>query len=346
MLRRVSRAPLTSALVLACLFGAGARADIVDRLDEPAAEIAASQWWNGTAPKLADLRGRVVVLHVSDPARATSKAFVPNLVKLRDAYKAAPVTFIEVVENDDQAVATAYAADAASGVTWLVGWDGTGALLRGYPGTSVPRTYVIGPDGKVAWHAHVMALTKEILDAQVTRCSFGDNKAVPAAARVAAKAMLDLRFGDAIVAADKVFTDRYAGDDAKAYCAKVKKEVARYYAFQKGVVDALIKDLDWAAAYHRIERMLVVYKGTDHLPEVEKRKAELDANPRVKYIVAAQKELDQIVEHIDREDVKGLEKIVEKLKAFQENYPDSAPAKKAGEWIEECERRIARRRAK
>jgi hypothetical protein len=342
----VSRAFLPAALVLACLGGAGARADIVDRLDEPAAEIAAAQWWNGAAPKLADLRGRVVVLHVSDPARATSKAFVPNLVKLRDAYKDAPVTIVEVVENEDQAIAAAHAADAASGVTWPVGWDGTGVLLRGYPGTSVPRTYVIGPDGKVAWHAHVAALTKEIVDAQVTRCSFGDSKAVPAAARAAAKAMLDLRFGDAITAADKVFTDRYAGDDAKAFCAKVKKEVARYYAFQKGVVDVLIRDLDWAVAYHRVERMLVIYKGTDHLPEIEKRKAELDANPRVRYIVAAQKELDGIVEHLDREDVKGLEKIIAKLEEFQSTYPESAVAKKAGEWIEECKRRIARRRAK
>ena len=342
----MTRALLPAALVLACLCAAGARADIVDRLDEPAAEITASQWWNGAAPKLADFKGRVVVLHVSDPARATSKAFLPDLVKLRDAYKSAPVTIVEVVENEDQAVATAHAADTESGVTWLVGWDGTGMLLRGYPGTSVPRTYLIGPDGKVAWHAHIKALTKQILDAQVTRCSFGDNKVVPAAARPAAKAMLDLRFGDAITAADKVFTDRYAGDDAKAFCAKVKKEVARYYAFQKGVVDALIQELDWAVAYHRVERMLVTYKGTDHLAEVEKRKAELDANPRVKYIVAAQKELDGIVEHIDREDVKGLEKIVDKLKAFQETYPESAPAKKAGEWIEECERRIARRRGK
>ena len=342
----MSRLTLTTALVLACLFGAGARADIVDRLDEPAAEIVASAWLNGAAPKLADLRGRVVLLHVSDPARATSKAFVPDLVKLRDAYKSAPVTIVEVVENEDQAVATAHAADAASGVTWLVGWDGTGTLLRGYPGTSIPRTYLIGPDGKVAWHAHIKALTKEILDAQVTRCTFGDSKVVPAPARVAAKAMLDLRFGDAITAADKVFTDKYAGDDAKAFCAKVKKEVARYYAFQKSVVEALIRDLDWAVAYHRLEKMLVVYKGTDHFDEIVKKKAELDANPRVKYIVAAQRDLDTIVEHIDREDIKGLEKIVAKLKEFQETYPDSAVAKKAGEWIEECERRIARRKGK
>jgi len=342
----VSRARFLTALVLACLLGAGARADIVDRLDEAAPEISAAQWWNGAAPKPADLRGRVVVLHVSDPARATSKAFVPNLVKLRDAYKSAPVTIVEIVENDDQAVAAAHAGDTESGVTWLVGWDGAGAISRGYPGTSIPRTYVIGPDGKVAWHAHVAALTKEIVDAQVTRCSFGDPKVVPAAARVAAKAMLDLRFGDAIVAADKVFTDRYAGDDAKAFCAKVKKEIARYYAFQKGVVDAAVRDLDWAAAYHRTVRMLVVYKGTDHLDEIERKKAELDANPRVKYIVAAQKELDGIVEHIDREDIKGLEKLIAKLKEFQSTYPDSSPAKKAGEWIEECQRRITRRRSK
>lgn len=335
-----------AALLLALAAGATASAEIVDRLDQQAPEIVATTWWNGAAPKIANLRGKVVILHLSDPARATSKGFLPNLVKLAEAYKSQPVVLIEVVESEDDATATQYLVDDAASIKWQVGWDGDGALQRGYPGTSMPRTYLIGPDGKVAWHAHIAALTREIVDAQVTRCGFGDTKSVPPEARQAAKAMLDLRFGDAIVFADKVFTDSHASPEAKAFCARVKKEIARYWAFQKGLVDALIKDLDWAAAYHRVERMLVVYKGTDHFPDVQKLKDELDANPRVKFIVEAQEFLDHLVEGIAKEDIKGLEKLIEKLKAFQERYPESSPAKKAGEWIAECERRLARRRGK
>ena len=337
---------LVSALAAVLYLGTAARADIVDRLDQPAAEITAQTWWNGTAPKLDALKGKVVVLHVSDPARATSKGFVPNLVKLTEAYKSQPVVFIEVVESDDSAVATSYVKDAAGTVKWLVGWDGAGALQRGYPGSSVPRTYVIGPDGKIAWHAHIAALTKAILDAQITRCTFWDTASVPAAARPAAKAMLDFRFADAIAAADKVFVDQYAPGDAKNYCAKVKLEVARYYAFQCGILDALKKDLDWAVAYHRVERMIVIFKGTDHEADVQKEKDALDANPRVKYIVEAQKHLDDMVKDVSRLGSKDLEKLIEKLKAFAEQYPESAPAKKANEWIAECERRIKRLTAK
>lgn len=333
---------LIPALAVVLLFGTSARADIVDRLDQPAAEIAAQTWWNGAAPKLADLRGKVVVLHVSDPARATSKGFVPNLVRLTEAYKSQPVVFIEVVESADDGVASGYAKDPAGTVKWLVGWDATGALQKGYPGSSCPRTYLIGPDGKVAWHAHIAALTKEILDAQVTRCTFWDTASVPAAARPAAKAMLDFRFADAIAAADKVFTDQYAPGDAKNYCAKVKKEVARYYAFQVGVLEALLKDLDWAVAYHRVERMVVVYKGTEHEADVQRRKDELDANPRVKYIIEAQKHLDEMVKDVPHLGPRDLERLIEKLKAFVEQYPESSPAKKATEWIAECERRLKR----
>jgi hypothetical protein len=337
---------LVAALVLALFVGAEARADIVDRLDQPAAEITAQTWLNGTAPKLDALKGKVVVLHVSDPARATSKAFLPNLVKLTDAYKGQPVVFLEVVESDQDTVAANYVKDSAGAVKWPVGWDGAGALQRGYPGSSVPRTYVIGPDGKVAWHAHIGALTKEILDAQITRCTFWDTSNVPAAARPAAKAMLDFRFADAIAAADKVFTDPAAPGDAKNYCAKVKKEVARYFAFQMGILDALKKDLDWAVAYHRVERMLVVYKGTDHEADVQKEKDALDANPRVKFIVEAQKRLDEMVKDVGHLGPKDLARLIEKLKAFAEQYPESAPAKKANEWIEECKRRIEKQTGK
>ncbi len=340
------RSHCLAALVLALCWGTAARADIVDRLDQPAPEIVATTWWNGAAPKIASLRGKVVILHVSDPSRATSKGFLPNLVKLAETYKSQPVVIIEVLESAEDACATKYLVDDAASIKWQVGWDGAGALLKGYPGTSMPRTYVIGPDGKVAWHAHVAALTKDILEAQINRCAFGDPKTVPYDARHAAKALLDLRFGEAIDFADKVFTDSHASGEAKAFCAKVKKEISRYWTFQRGVVDALIKDLDWAVAYHRVERMLVTYKGTDHLAEVQKLKDELDANPRVKYIVLAQEYLDHLVEDVARQDIKGLERLIEKLKAFQEKYPDTSPEKKAGEWIAECERRIARRPGK
>ena len=326
-------------LVLA-LAPASARADIVDRLDQAAPEIAATTWWNGTAPKMESLRGKVVILHVTDPARATSKAFLPNLVKLAAAWKAQPVVIVEMVLCDDAAGAASYVAENAADVKWLVGFDASGAFQRGYPGTSVPRTYLIGPDGKVAWHAHIAALTKEIVDAQVTRCTFADVKSVPDRARPAAKAMLEMRFGDAIAAADKVFTDATAPGDAKAYCAKVKKEVGRYYAFQKSLVDALVKDLDWAVAYRRMEKMLIFYKDTEHEPEVQKKKDELDANPRVKFIIEAQNHLDDMVKDIGHMGPRDLEKLIDKLKAFIERYPESAPAKKAGEWIEECERRM------
>jgi hypothetical protein len=333
ILRLVSRTALVVALVCA-----GARPDIVDRLDQPAGELLASTWWNGAPGKLEAQRGKVVIVHVSDPSRATSKAFAPNLAKLVEARKGEPFVVYEVVVSDDEDVAAEYAREAK----WPVGWDGKGDFQRAYPGSSVPRTYVIGPDGRVAFHMHIMALTKETLDAQVSRCGFYDPAKIPERARPAARSMLDQKYGDAIERSDKVFADPAAPGDAKAFCARVKKEVARYYVLQKNLVEALCKDLDWAVAYHRVERMLVVYKGTDHEAEVQAKKAELDANPRVKYIVELQKKLDHVVEDVNRAGRADLEKIIERLQKIIDEAPKSAPALKAQDWIDECRRKLSK----
>jgi hypothetical protein len=92
--------------------------------------------------------------------------------------------------------------------------------------------------------------------------------------------------------------------------------------------------------------MLVVYKDTDHFADVQKRKDELDANPRVKFIVEAQNRLDDMVKDASRTPVRDLPKLIEKLKIFIERYPESSPAKKAQEWIDDCERRIAKKTGK
>lgn len=334
--------PIFAALAAALLAGAVARADIVDRIDQPAAEIAAAKWWNGAAPKLDAFRGKVVVLHLSDPARATSKAFLPNLVRIGQTRRDEPLVIVEVLDTADETLAAKYVEENAKDVTWLVGWDANGTVAQAYPGTSVPRTYVIGPDGRIAWHAHIGALTREALDGQVARCAFWDLKAVPAAARPAAKAVFELRFGDAVAAADKVFEDPRAPGEAKAFAARVKKEVARAHAQHKEIVEALTKDLDWATLYRRVERMLPVYKGTLYEPEVKAKWEELNANKRVLYIVEQQRLLEQLVKGVHKMNLRDLEKVRPRVREVAVMNPDTKVERNAMEWVAEIDARIAK----
>jgi hypothetical protein len=154
--------------------------------------------------------------------------------------------------------------------------------------------------------------------------------------------MLELRFGEAVVLADKVFLDKYANDDAKMVAVRAKKEISRYYAFQKGMVDVLCADLDWATVYHRVERMRVVYEGTLHEADVEKKWEELSANKRVLYIVEQQRKLDEMVQGVGRMTARDLEKLLLRVTDIADSNPETKVEKNARDWIEEIQRRLAK----
>lgn len=333
------RSRLAPAVLVAAAVAGTAAADIADRLDQKAEEPSCATWWNGKAPKLAKLRGQVVVLHFHDPTRLTSKAFEGKLKQLAEDQAQQPLTVIEIVVDCDEVDAQSYVARA--GATWLVGWDGKGDTAAAYAGSSVPRTYVIGPDGLVAWHAHIGALTPQVLDAQLARARLFDEKALPKKAKALAKAARELRFGAAAEEAKKLFGDSRATDEEKDLARTVLEEIKRYHAFQMQVVAALEKDLDWGVAQRRVERMREIYRGTDVEDEVEAEWRKLDANPRVAYVAEADRMLGLIVEKTDVRKKGDLESALRELRTFVESYEGTKPAERAGTWIEDFERRLA-----
>ena len=101
-----------------------------------------------------------------------------------------------------------------------------------YPGSSVPRTYLIGPDGKIEWHAHIGALTDDAVDAQLARVAFFDSKNVPRKARVAAQAAAKLNFDKAVPEAQALIENKYASEEEKELARTILKEVKRYFEFE------------------------------------------------------------------------------------------------------------------
>jgi len=314
-------------------------ADIADRLDEKAKDVSCSTWWNGDAPKFAKLKGRVVVVHFHDPNRTTSKAFEEKAKKLARAHADKPFTFIEVIVDCDEVDAKSYV--ARSGADWLVGWDGKGDAASAYPGSSVPRTYVIGPDGLVAWHAHIAALKSDVLEAQFARALFFDTKALPKKAKNAAKAAREYRFGAAVAEAQKLLAGKRSTPEEKAIAETIIKEVARYHAFQAKVARAAMKDLDWGVALKRVERMEEVYKGTALEEQVAAVRKELDANPRVAYVAEAERLMGLIIDKTDLRKKRDLESAIRELTAFADSYANTKPAEKARSWMTDFEKRLA-----
>ncbi len=337
---------LTVAALVCALSGAWARADVVDKVGEPAAEIAAARWWNGTQPRLETLRGKVLVVQVSDPAQGGTKGRAKAFGDLVDRFQPQGVSFAEVLETDTEATVMAYLTSGTPEVKWPVAWDSTGTFASAYAGTLLPRTYVVGPDGRVAWQGPSGSLTTDLLDAEVARRAFFDAKAIPDKAKAAAKAIVEQRFGDAATLAAKVQADGLAPVEAKNLCARIAKEAERVYDLRKKAVEASLKEGDLAIASRRLERMRACWKRSPHEAEIEAKWAELSANGKVAEALARQKELEEHVAGLSVMAPHDLEKAVAWLEEFQRAQAGTPAAVKAADWIAEAKRLAARRAAK
>lgn len=321
-----------------------ARADIADRLDAVAPDPSCSKWWNGAPVKFAALRGRVVLLHFADPTKVTSKAAGASLAKLEETWKAEPVTFVEIAVGAPE---DAVAAWAAKHPGRTVGLDARNATSDAYPGSSVPRLYVIGPDGRIAWHAHVGALTAEVVRGQLARVAFCAPPKEAKRAAAAAKAALELEYGKALHEAGRAEADPWCNDADRKVVAAVRDEVVRSHAFQTKLLDTLEEELDWAFAWRRVERMEKMFKGTQFQDAVGRRKAKLEANARVAWVCKAQQLLETVLEDAAKaRGRKDIAAVIQRLEGVEANYPETRPAERAAEWRASLERRLAELDAK
>ncbi|MCE9638216.1 MAG: TlpA family protein disulfide reductase [Planctomycetes bacterium] len=317
-----------------------ARADIADRLDEVAPEIECAKWVAGQPVQLSKLRGRVVVLHFSDPERITSQAAVPPLKKLAQTWKDAPVTIVEVVTSPAEASALSYAAKESP--AWAAGLDASGVTQSRYPGTSMPRTYLIGPDGRIVWHAHVLALTKELVQAQLDRVQFFAPGQDVKKAKGVAKAASEMKYAAALAEAGKVEADKLATDADRALIAAVRADIERTWELKKKLADALIKDLDWGIGWRRALQLQALFKGTAHQADADAFVAKLDAEPMVKYVRPAQNRYDDLLVLASKARTKSqIEEVIKELKDFQDLYKNLKLTERAADLVETLEKRLA-----
>ncbi len=117
---------------------------------KPAPPIMAAGWVNGTAPDAQDLAGRVVVVEAWATWCPPCRAHAPHLVKIHERFSDQDVVFIGLTNEDETALPQIEGFLDSVGITWLNGygaWETLNALNAEY----IPRTWVIGRDGKFTW---------------------------------------------------------------------------------------------------------------------------------------------------------------------------------------------------
>jgi len=331
-----------SGLVLAAVLAltpGPAVADIADRLDSVAKVPACTKWFNGSTPKPADFKRRVTLIHLSDPSRTTSKAFIGKLKKLHGRYGDRGFTLVEVVVDGTEGAAGGYS--GLADVSWLVGHDGKGAVAEALPGSSVPRTYLIGPDGTILWHAHIGALKDTLIESLLDRASFFDPKSLPAKARNAAKAAAAKRYAKALAEARKLLDDPSADEDAKAVAAAVETDAEFWFGFQFKLAEAEIEDRDYGVGWARLDRLAARFKGTEYADRIRKRVVELEAWEIAVYVRDSQRRLDKILERAGSRREKDLKNMIRLLDILWDENKTTRVGERTLVWLKVLKKRLA-----
>lgn len=316
-----------------------AHAAIVSLLDQPAPELSGGKWIGSPSIKMSKLRGSVVVLHFSDPTRIVSKGALPKLKRIWDEHGGGDLRIVEIIVSESSISPEVYVEDEKIG--WPVTVDYEGKTAAAYPGTSLPRTYLIGPDGIVQWHGHVGALSDRILRGQLDRAVFFDKDRVPKKARSLAAALAKLDYRKALSLADSLESASGATDEEKAFAERAREDAERYATLQQKLLDEEVTKRDRARAWLRLKRLLKTFKGTPREAEFQRQFDEQDALARTHFVLKLRKELDDILEKAGSNRKKDVESAVARLKVFAADAEGTVEGDEANEWVRELEARLS-----
>jgi len=144
-----SLARLLIALALLAPPGAGAQA--------------LTPWTGGAAPpleltaldgrqhRLADYRGRVVLVNFWATWCAPCRAEMPSIERLRRSLEGEPFTVLAVNVGEDAAAVRAFSAQVPMGFALLL--DPGSQVTRAWGARALPVTFVVGPEGRIRYQA-------------------------------------------------------------------------------------------------------------------------------------------------------------------------------------------------
>lgn len=112
-------------------------------------EINATGWINSEPIKVADLKGKVVILEFWATWCPPCKKSIPHLIELYNKYKDKNVVLVALTD-EPQNVAEPFAKEM--GMPYPIGVGSTTG--NDYGVTGIPTAVIIGPDQKIAWVGH------------------------------------------------------------------------------------------------------------------------------------------------------------------------------------------------
>lgn len=124
-------------------------------------EIEVAGWYNhlGPAPSLASLKGQTVLIEFWATWCGPCVAAWPHLQELHEVYESKGLVILGLSAEEPDVVSNFV---DQKGITARVAYGSKSNSKYGV--TGIPKTFVVGPDGKVVWHGHPGGLTSDILE--------------------------------------------------------------------------------------------------------------------------------------------------------------------------------------
>lgn len=152
-------------LLLAVLPGCGRKdeEDSIRKALPKEGEIASAfslQLLSGKQFRLGDIKERPMVINFWASWCHPCRQEAPVLQKVYALYKDKGVVFIGIAIQDTETKAKAYVKEF--GITFPVGLDSTGAIAEAYKIYGIPKTFIIGKDGRFSY-IHMGEITEDDL---------------------------------------------------------------------------------------------------------------------------------------------------------------------------------------
>ena len=229
---------LTALILFGVAIGA-ARAEL--KVGDNAPPLAISKWVKGKPVNLADGKGKnIYVVEFWATWCSPCVRSIPHLTKLAKHFEKSNVVFVGVSIDATETVAKVepFVKDMGSKMEYVVGIDdgmkSNQAYLEAAGAEGIPHAFIVGKDGKIAWHGHPMDEMGGKL-AELT----GD-KAFAEAEKT--RSELNMKFGIAF--------NEEKWDDALAAAEKllaVDPEESQFYLLRYYILSVKKKDAEGAA---------------------------------------------------------------------------------------------------
>ncbi len=166
---------IVAVFVLTCIVGSAMAMSEQSFVGKAAPEIGADAWLNTTGVKLADSKGKIVIVEFWATWCPPCRNSIPHLAKLYEANKDKGVILVSLTDEDKETVEP-FAKEQK--MVWPVG---LGSKTGGdYTVKGIPHAVIVGRDGKVAWEGHPMDGLDEQLAKAVAAGDAGSGSAAPA----------------------------------------------------------------------------------------------------------------------------------------------------------------------